>query len=110
MNTDLLAAKYGFFSHSGTSKAMFIAPNSPSHKAGLNVNDEIIAVNEIEVKKDNANKWVKYFGEKVQLTIKKDDLIRNIELSPSSKSFFPKVRLILPSGKSNKLYKNWLGE
>jgi predicted metalloprotease with PDZ domain len=110
LNSDFLAARYGFYSYSEISKAMFIAPNSPASKAGLNVNDEIIAVNGIKVQKNNAKNWVKHFGIEVKLTIKKDEVIKTVQLSASTKAFFPKVRLILPIDKHNKLLKNWLGE
>ena len=110
LNSDFLAARYGFYSYLETSKALFIAPNSPASDAGLNVNDEILAVNGIKVQKNNAKNWVKHFGRDIKLTIKKDELIKTVQLSASTKAFFPKVRLILPSDKHNKLLKNWLGE
>ena len=66
-----LAAHYGLYNQPGTSKALFIAPQSPAFKAGINVGDEIISINNISVEKDNINKWAEYFGGKLKITIKK---------------------------------------
>ncbi|MBL57431.1 MAG: peptidase M61 [Flavobacteriales bacterium] len=108
-NQDKLAAKYGFYSSLGSSKAYLIAPDSPAEKAGITIGDEIIAINGITIKSDSAKHWAEYFGGKLEVTIKKDGRTKNMNLFPSSQSFFPKVRLILPSSKQNKLLKNWLG-
>ena len=106
INSKALAAHYGAYTQPGNSIIMFVAPNSPAYKAGLNPGDEIIAVNGIQVQKDNANHWAKYFGGKLKLSVKKDGLINEVNISASSKSFFPKVKLALQ--KSNAELKNWL--
>lgn len=105
-NTKALAATYGAYTQPGNSKVLFIAPSSPAFNMGLNIGDEIIAINGIQVQKDNANNWAKYFGGKLEITVKKDGLLKTFNLSPSSKSFFPKVKLVLH--KSNSDLKNWL--
>ncbi len=44
-------------------KITMIAPNSPSWKAGLSINDEILAVNDFVLKND-FNQWLTYFSHK----------------------------------------------
>lgn len=105
-NPKKLASNYGAFTQLGNSKISLIAPNSPACIAGLNVGDEIIAINGIQVQKDNANQWAKYFGKNLELVVKKDGLLKTFKLAASSKSFFPKVKLVLH--KSNSELKNWL--
>ncbi|MDC1188978.1 hypothetical protein N8089_04205 [Flavobacteriales bacterium] len=92
-NPKYLAAHYGLYNQPGTSKALFLAPKSPAFKAGINVGDEIISINNISVEKDNINNWAEYFGGKLKITIKKNGLLKEIELNSSPKKFFNKVSL-----------------
>ena len=106
LNPKSLAAHYGLYTQPGSSIILFVAPNSPAYKAGLNQGDEILSLNGIQIQQDNANQWAQYFGGKLELNIKKDGLIIKLKLTQSSKSFFPKVKLVLR--KANKELKNWL--
>jgi len=86
--TKYLATHYGCYLQNNTSEITLIAPNSPAVKAGLNVGDEILAINDIEIQKGNADLWANYFKGELKLLVKKDRLMRTIKLTPSSKSFF----------------------
>jgi predicted metalloprotease with PDZ domain len=44
-------------------KVSMVAPYSPSWKAGISINDEIIAINDFVLKND-LNQWITYFAEK----------------------------------------------
>tara|TARA_Y100000739_G_scaffold51937_1_gene41361 strand:- start:760 stop:1623 length:864 start_codon:yes stop_codon:yes gene_type:complete len=105
-NSKALAANYGVYVEPGNSIILFIAPNSPAEKAGINPGDIIIAVNNVEIKLDNADEWAGYFSGRIKLTLKKDGVITECKLNPSSKLFFPKVKLALP--KPNSELKKWL--
>mgnify|MGYP001265048778 CR=1 FL=1 len=105
-NSKALAANYGVYVEPGNSIILFIAPNSPAEKAGINPGDIIIAVNNVEIKLDNADEWAGYFSGRIKLTLKKDGAITECKLNPSSKLFFPKVKLALP--KPNSELKKWL--
>ncbi len=105
-NSKTLAAYYGICTMPGNSKILFVAPNSPGEKMGINIGDEIIAVNNIEIKMDNANEWAKYFEGKIKLTLKKDGIITETKLNASSKLFFPQVKLAL--SKPDSELKKWL--
>jgi len=107
-NTKALATNYGIFVDSKSSNILFVAPNSPAEKAGINPGDSIIALNSIEIKMDDADEWAKYFSNSghIYLTLKKDGIINEIKLNPSSKLFFPKVKLALLEPSSE--LKKWL--
>ena len=92
-NPKYLAAHYGLYNQPGTSKALFIAPKSPAFKAGINVGDEIISINNISVEKDNINNWAEYFGGKLKIHVKKDGLMSKIKVNHSTKKFFPRVHI-----------------
>ena len=105
-NSKALAAKYGIYLDLENSIILFIAPNSPAERAGINPGDKIIALNNIEIKMGNADEWAGYFSGRIKITLKKDGIITECKLNPSSKLFFPKVKLAL--SKSNGELKKWL--
>ena len=71
-----------------------IAPGSPSFKAGLGKDDEIIAINEIKVE-ENLQAILKMLtGVKIVLTILTPmKALKDIALSPSNEEFFPKFTI-----------------
>ena len=112
-NTKILAGKYGLYTEPSSNKIMLIAPNSPGLKEGLNVGDEIIAINDILLEGNNANNWASYFKGKLNLTVKKDGLLKSIEIKSNNDSYFDIVRMIKlkkPSKKALKRRNNWLGK
>lgn len=108
-NTKYLAAHFGLFTLAGTNKILLLAPESPAEKSGLNVGDEIIAMNGIAIEKDTANEWAKYFGHNIDVVIKKDALVNTLKLIASSKSFFPKVSLKTTRNLTKKQQTNLIG-
>ena len=92
-NEKYFAAHYGFFNQPGTNKALLIAPKSPAFKAGINVGDKVISINNIFVKNDEVNEWVKYFGNDIKITLLKNNIVSKINLSHTSKTFFDKFTL-----------------
>jgi predicted metalloprotease with PDZ domain len=110
-NPKSLAGIYGIYTEPSSNKIILIAPDSPGHKGGLNVSDEIISINEILLDKNNANDWANYFKGKLRLVIKKDGLLESIDLKPNKSSYFDIVRLVeleSPKKKVLKRKKSWL--
>ena len=87
-----LQNRLGIYLQNETGKIVFIAPNSPGNLAGLNYNDEILAINNIKLM-GNGNEWASYFSDKFILTIKKDGKIKDISISPSAMEFFTRYKL-----------------
>jgi len=89
-----------------------IAPDSPADKAGLGIEDEIIAVNEIALK-DNLDDLITQFsGNKVVLTIinpmKK---LRDVVLSRNNKEYYPIYKMAKksnPSPDEQRSFKAWI--
>ncbi len=107
-NPKYLAAHYGIYALPNSNSIHLIAPDSPAQKAGLNIGDEIIAINGIELQKGNADDWAKYFGGKLKCIIKKDGMIKEVSINHSSKTFFEKVKLVLSTQKPNDLLQSWI--
>jgi len=59
-----------------------IVRDSPAWNYGLNVNDEIIAINDFRVNKSNFSSTLNRFGsgEKLKFTIIRNDWLRNIDV------------------------------
>ena len=106
-NSKILASRYGIFTHNEGPNVLFLAPDSPAEKAGINIGDEIIAINDIQIQERNINEWAKYFGKKIKLTAKKNGRIEEIELNHATKLYFPKVEVAL-SNPNNSELKKWL--
>lgn len=89
-----------------------IAPDSPADKAGLGIEDEIIAVNEMALK-DNLDELLSQFtGNKVVVTIinpmKK---LRDVVLSRNNKEYYPIYKLAKqnnPTPDAQRSFKAWL--
>lgn len=112
-NTKILAGKYGLYTEPSSNKVMLIAPNSPSFKGGINVGDEITAINDILLDGNNANNWASYFKGKLNLTVNKDGLLKSIQIKSNNDSYFDIVRMIKlkkPNKKVLKRRNNWLGK
>jgi predicted metalloprotease with PDZ domain len=86
--------RLGIYLQNETGKIVFIAPNSPGALAGLNYNDEILAINNIKLM-GNGNEWASYFSDKLILTIKKDGKIKDISISQSAMEFFTRYELTI---------------
>lgn len=89
-----------------------IAPGSPSFKAGLGRDDEIIAVNEIKVEENIQAILNMLAGEKIILTIFSPmKILKDIALAPSNDEFFPKYTIGKKSNASKEncdFFRAWL--
>ncbi len=81
--------------------------------AGLNANDEILAINGYRVSDDISN-WIQSFkvGEEITLTISRAGMLReiNVKLVANPKHSFRIVKKAKATAKQKALYKAWLGE
>ncbi|MBK7183507.1 MAG: hypothetical protein IPH89_11525 [Bacteroidetes bacterium] len=83
----------------GTIKVSSIYPNSASDVAGLTLNDEILAINHIQLKADGAGnafaEWCNYFsGEQVVFTVSTNGIIKQLTIIPDSKNTYYKIAKI----------------
>jgi predicted metalloprotease with PDZ domain len=83
---------FGFKSieHGIHKKITLIVPYSPAWKAGMSVNDEILAVNGFQLKND-LNTWLQYFykkGDAIRLTVLSNHELKDIHLTVDAKKEF----------------------
>ena len=70
------------------SKVIAIYPNSIAEKAGIQLGDEIIAINGYAVK-NNFSDWTKYFGaNEISLTVSNTGKVRTITFIPSAEEYY----------------------
>lgn len=96
-NPNISERIYGFKTIDSGSfkKVSMIAPNSPAWKAGLSINDEIIAVNQLAIKND-LNDWLTYWKDsKITLTVSSLGKIKHFELgiSDEKQTFYNIIKL-----------------
>lgn len=77
----------------GFCKITAVYPDSVADKAGLAINDDIISINEIQVKPDgtgtNFNEWCAYFGDKpIVLSSSTMGKIKEVEIHPKPQSYY----------------------
>ena len=99
----------------GVAKVLAVYPDSVADVAGIAVNDDIISINNMQVKPDgtgtNFSEWCSYFGN-VQLTITvfTGSVGREVTLIPQPNSFYKMASIQkLDSATANQLvnFKNW---
>lgn len=83
----------------GTIKVSAIYPNSSSDMAGLTINDEILSINNIQLKADGSGnafaEWCNYFaGEQVVFTVSTNGIIKQLTIKPDTKNTFYKIAKI----------------
>ncbi len=89
----------------------FVTKNSPAYEAGLNVNDEILAVNGYRVNRAGINARIgdTPIGEPVRLTISRAQKLREITLTYSENSVTYRIsKLPSASDAQSKLFEKWL--
>lgn len=96
-NSHLSEKNFGFrvVEHAHLSKVTLIAPYSPAWKAGLSINDDIIAVNSHAIKND-LNTWLNYFkNEAIELIVSSGGKMKTLQLkvSTSKTCFFDNYKL-----------------
>ncbi len=91
---------FGFktIEHNGVAKVSLVAPYSPAWKAGLFVNDDIIAINKRMIK-GNLQHWLHYFADNETLTL---SVVKNEELVEMSLSKDKKGNTWFPDWKLNR--------
>ncbi|MES2590538.1 MAG: PDZ domain-containing protein [Bacteroidota bacterium] len=77
----------------GACKVTAVYPDSVADKVGIAVNDEILAVNQMQIKPDgsgtNFMEWCNYYGSKsLQLTIGEQGRIKQVELMPQPNAYY----------------------
>lgn len=77
----------------GVCKVTAVYPDSIADKAGMAVNDEIIAINQMQIKSDGSGtnfiEWCNYYGAKsLQLTIGERGRSRQVELMPQPNAYY----------------------
>lgn len=77
----------------GACKITALYPNSIADIAGVSLNDEIIAINNIQIKTDssgtNFSDWCNYFGSKpLSLTISRNGVINQMQIIPQPNSYY----------------------
>lgn len=69
-----------------TTKVSLVAPYSPSWKAGIAINDEIISVNDYQIKND-LNNWLNYFkNAELKLVVIRAGKLKTININKSEKA------------------------
>lgn len=104
--------KYGFkvIEENGITKVSAIYPNSPAETAGLQVNDKIISVNNMEIT-TNLNEWLTYFNANTNnFIVARNKVIHPIEIECSNVNFYEvftvnRMNDALPEQMQN--YKKW---
>lgn len=97
----------------GSSKISDIAPNSIADRAGLQIGDEILAINSIRLQ-GNLKEWCKYFEEEtVTLTVNKVDDIVKVPLTPNEEERYYRTRwpykLTEPTDEQKANFEAWAG-
>lgn len=108
-HSNYLAGSLGCYTDNN-GKVLLLAPESPADKAGININDQVIAVNGIKTS-DNVNKWVNYFSGSIELSVKKEFEVKQYKLLASDQSYFEKYKLneiSNPSENQKRYLKAWL--
>lgn len=78
----------------GVTKVTAVYPGSPAEKAGLAVNDDILAVNAMPLKADLAE-WLRYFGKQpIELVVSSAGRVQTLQLSPDENGFFPVYKVV----------------
>lgn len=96
-------------------KVSLVAPYSPAWKAGLGMQDDILAVNGFALRND-LDEWLNYFaGDAIRLTVSSGGQLRDLELPPPEQAagYFDVIRLkvqkeVTPEKEMNA--RKWLGQ
>ncbi len=99
----------------GACKIISVYPDSVADAAGISINDEILAINKMQIKTDssgtNFSEWCNYFAadisgkEALNLTIASQAIIRELELNPQQNTYY-KIVVMKKSVSANKEQKN----
>jgi predicted metalloprotease with PDZ domain len=97
---------YGFKTtdYGSFAKVILVAPYSPSWKAGLFHNDEIIAVNNTVVRNNLSALLAYYSGAAIELTVISNEQLKTLQLAPdkNGKTWFFRSKVVHNTAKSAK--------
>ena len=98
----------------GTSVITGVIAGSPAYDAGVNVNDELLALNEIRVRANEMPTRISGMsvGDTIRLTVFRHDVLRNFDFSlrPQPVPAYLVAQVKEPSKLQQEIYKEWLGE
>lgn len=110
---DSTASWFGFQVNENKLSISKILDTGPAVHSGLNVNDELIALDGIRLtKEDYKNRMKSYPSEKpVNVLVSRDGILMKFNISPAPlpKDKYSIVQIKNPSEQQKQLYKNWLG-
>ncbi len=90
-----------------------VGAGSPAYAAGLDVGDELLALNGLRVRSSDLGERIAAFkaGDKVSVTVFRDDHLRTISvtLKTSPLQSYKVVRLEQPTDLQKRIYESWLG-
>ncbi len=87
-----------------------IAPGSPAEEAGLSIEDELVAINGIKIDRNLEDLFAYHYEETIQLTIFRNNHIKQMHLIADGSQFFPNVNLdeqCNPSKNQKANFKAW---
>lgn len=82
----------------GVCKVTAVYPGSVADLAGISLNDDLMAINNMQIRPDNTGtnftEWCSYFGnQRLQLAVASNALVKTIELVPEPGSYYKLVRI-----------------
>jgi predicted metalloprotease with PDZ domain len=82
----------------GVCKVAAVYPGSTADKGGVSINDDILIINNIQVKPDssgtNFSEWCNYFsGKKIELTVSGNSLTKKIEIDPQPGKYYQTIKI-----------------
>lgn len=96
----------------GVLKVSAIYPDSVSDKAGLSLNDELLAINQIQLKADGSgtgfSEWCSYFSkEGIELTVSTMGIIKKIQLKADSNKYYQIAQIKKKTGATDEQKRNF---
>ncbi|MCE3278343.1 MAG: peptidase domain protein [Bacteroidetes bacterium] len=82
----------------GICKVAAVYPDSVADKAGMSIGDDIVVINNIQVKADNSgtnfSEWCNYFsGKKLDLTITSNLITKQLSIDPQPGQFYKTIKI-----------------
>ncbi len=109
---DSTATWFGIKINKNTLSISKIPNEGPAVHSGLNVNDELIAVNDIRITRNDYKTRLKSFpiSEPAKVTVSRNGILRDFTVTPIElpKDKFELIQIESPSDMQKNLYKNWL--
>lgn len=99
----------------GLCKVTAVYPGSVADLAGISVNDDLLAINEMQIRPDNSGtnftEWCSYFGDRhLQLSIATNAHVKKIEIGPQPGSYYKLIKIQRqkePSDQQKANYELW---